>query len=73
MAYDLLLRRDAFDEEAVPPFSADPEADHRWLASQKMARHLGVAPPGRDPRQVLAFLKRHLVGYIALRAARGRG
>ena len=72
MAYDILLRGDAADEEAVPPFSADPAADHRWLASQKMARHLGVAAPGRDPREVHAFIKRHLMSYVAQRAARGR-
>ena len=69
MAFDLLVNPDAEDTEAVPPISADPPADMRWVAARKMARHLGLAVPGRAPKEVEAFISEHLHVYLRRRAA----
>ena len=71
MAFDLMLRDAAADTDAVPPISADPPADTRWVAACKMARHLGLAPPRRAPREVEMFISRHLATYLRRRSGAG--
>lgn len=74
MAFDVLLGVET-DWELVPRISADPDRDGVWVASQKAARHLGVAPPSRVPEEVDQFVKRYQWAYQRLRQAqkdRGR-
>lgn len=72
VAFDLLIGSDAADDGVVPPISADAGADMRWVAACKAARHLGVAAPGRAPRQVAAFLRQNSAKYLALRSGETR-
>lgn len=67
MAFDLLIGPDAADGDAVPPISADPTRDARWVAACKMARHLSIGAPGRSPSEVEAFLELHLAANLAYR------
>lgn len=69
VAFDLMLGGDVADIDAVPPISADPPADTRWVAACKMARHLGLAPPQRSPKNVEAFIAAHLSTYLRRRAS----
>ncbi|MFH5925490.1 hypothetical protein [Roseomonas xinghualingensis] len=68
-AYDLLLSQDADDIDAAPRRVADPVADREWLRAYKAARHLGVTPPRRLPREVKEFVGRHLAAYMRLRTS----
>jgi hypothetical protein len=73
MAFDVLLGADT-DWQFVPSMSADVERDGIWVAAQKAARHLGVAPPSRVPDDVDEFLRRYRPAYQRLRdAQKGRG
>ncbi|SDB75009.1 hypothetical protein [Belnapia rosea] len=69
LAFDLLIGLDAEDGDAVPHISADAARDARWLGACKMARHLGLAPPGRTAAETDAFVVRHFPIYFARRAA----
>ena len=71
MAFDILIGRDTDDPDAVPAISADPSADVQWLAACKVARHLRLQPPGRAPREVEAFIQRHLAEYLRHRRSDG--
>ncbi|WP_147290868.1 hypothetical protein [Roseomonas gilardii] len=66
LAYDLLVSSET-EDELVPPISADPERDGRWLAAQKAARHLGVEPPSHDPVEVERFVERYQNQYVQRR------
>ncbi len=70
VAFDLLIGSEAADDDAVPPISADPGHDMRWLAACKAARQLGIAAPGRAPRRVTAFLRENRAKYLALRSGK---
>jgi hypothetical protein len=48
----------------VPPISADPRRDIRWITACKVARHLGLTAPSRAPGDV-PFLVRNLDAYAA--------
>jgi hypothetical protein len=48
IAFDLLIGN-AADGDAVPPISADPRRDVRWVTACKMARHLGLVALSRAP------------------------
>jgi hypothetical protein len=67
IAFDLLIGLDAADGDSVPPISADPERDGRWVAACKIARHLRLVPPGRAPALVERFLALHATAYVASR------
>lgn len=67
IAIELLLGHDVDDPKAVPPRVADPAADTEWVLACKAARHLGVTPPRRMPREVTVFLDRHLAAYLRVR------
>jgi hypothetical protein len=71
IAYDLLIRPHAQDDEAVPPISADRERDALWVSACKIARHLRVDAPEREPGPVEAFVRQHLDAYLAMRAEKG--
>jgi hypothetical protein len=71
LAFELLVGDDAKHGAAVPPVSADPEREARWLAACKIARHLGLPTPGCAPSVVEAFLARNFDAYCKLRAANG--
>jgi hypothetical protein len=71
ISFDLLIGADAADGDAVPPISADPARDARWITACKVARHLGLTAPSRAPTDVEAFLVRNMGAY-ALRRAAGR-
>jgi hypothetical protein len=47
-------RRNAADGDAVPPISADPRRDVRWVTACKMARHLGLVALSRAAADVEA-------------------
>lgn len=61
LAFDLLLGSDT--DELVPPISAEPGLEQRWVTACKMSRHLKVPAPGRSPRAVDAFVERHGANY----------
>jgi hypothetical protein len=46
--------------------TAAAKLDRLWLASCKAARHLGMAPPARDRREVIDFMNRFLAPYAAV-------
>jgi hypothetical protein len=71
ISFELMIGGDAEDDEAVPPISADPARDRMWVTACKMARHLGLSPPGRAPSQVEAFHAENVDAYM-LRMAAGR-
>lgn len=45
--------------------------DLAWVTSQKMARHLGLPLPPRNPAEVARFMARHLNAYLLLRRGLG--
>jgi len=55
ISFDLLIGADAADGDAVPPISADPGRDARWVTACKMARHLDLTAPSHAPADVEAF------------------
>jgi hypothetical protein len=63
IAFDLLIGADAADGDAVPPISADPGRDTRWVTACKVARHLGLGAPRRAPADVDGFLRRNMDAY----------
>jgi hypothetical protein len=72
LAFDLLIGDDAANDVAVPPISTDRKSDVIWLAACKMARHLGIAGPGRAPDAVQAFVVQNIEAYRQLRLPNGR-
>jgi hypothetical protein len=69
ISFDLLIGADAADGDAVPPISADPWRGTQWVTACKMARHLGLTAPGREPADVETFLVRNMDAYMRRRAA----
>lgn len=54
----------------VPARGADlvsAGSDKVWVAACKMARHLCLAPPGRAPKEVRAFVSTHITATLASR------
>lgn len=66
LAYGLLLGRHAFGRDEVPPISADPDREGRWITACKISRHLGVDAPPQVPSDVDRFLSRHFSAYLRL-------
>ena len=66
LAFAILVEED----RASGSQSAPTRLDRLWLSSCKTARHLGVAPPGRDRREIIGFMNRHLAEYGAAMARR---
>lgn len=71
LAYRLLLCRHTFGNEEVPPVSADPDREWRWVTACKMSRHLGVEAPPMVPSEVEEFLSRHFSEYLRLLRDKG--
>jgi hypothetical protein len=65
MAFDYLVGRefDGMDDLF--------EIDRTWVAAQKMARHLAIAPPSRRSDDLRHFVRANIVAYLALRRSRG--
>ena len=73
------IRQEELDEEGAValrllvrhPYATDPasERDRIWLASQKMARHLGAPPPTRNSHDtVIQFVALNALRYRAVRS-----
>lgn len=65
IAFDLMLSAHSAIE--LPAISAEPGNDSLWVTSCKVARHLGIAPPRRVPREVEDFMDRNLNRYLELK------
>jgi len=66
LAFDLLIGQRLADAWAVPPISADPERERRWVTACKMARHLNLATPSFTPAAVNDFLATYQEAYACL-------
>lgn len=73
VAFHLLLGHHTDDPDLVQPPMTHPGFDWLWVASCKAARHLGLAPPGRNLREVREFSGKHTGDYLRLRQARASG